>query len=47
MKVEHSTYRRARIEKALNELVAGQFIELQKKQFRGMANILWEMVRLK
>ena len=47
MKVDHSTYRRKRIEKALNELAAGQFVELEKKQFRGVANILWEMVRLK
>jgi len=47
MKVAHSTYRRNRIERALKELEAGQFIEAQKKQFRGMADILWEIVRLK
>jgi hypothetical protein len=47
MRVAHSTYRRNRIERALKEIEAGQFIELEKKQYRGMAYITWEMARLK
>jgi hypothetical protein len=47
MKVAHSSYRRNRIERALKELEAGQFIEFEKKQYRGMAYITWEMARLK
>jgi hypothetical protein len=47
MRVAHSTYRRNRIERALKELEAGQFIEFEKKQYRGMAYITWEMARLK
>ena len=47
MKVEHSTYRLKRIERALNELQAGKFIEYESKRLRWNNCIIFEMVRLK
>jgi hypothetical protein len=47
MRVQHSTNRLKRIERALNELQAGNFIEYETKRLRWNNCIIFEVVRLK